>query len=214
MDFTKSCERMVYDQLYKRGITDQNILDVFIAVPRHIFIPPDEQSIAYEDYAVSIGDGQTISQPYIAALMVKALTIEPGMKVLDVGCGSGYLAALLASLGASVIGIEIIPSLAQRAQQVLDSLALDVKVVNGDGGLGLPDEAPFDRIVISAAVDKVPDELFAQLAVGGILVAPVGGFLHQYLTMYIKESAYEFKKQEICQCVFVPFTGKYAVKDG
>jgi protein-L-isoaspartate(D-aspartate) O-methyltransferase len=213
MDFTLIRERMVYDQLYNRGITDQGILDVFSNIPRHLFVPEDKQGVSYEDYPVSIGYGQTISQPYIAALTAKALAAEPGMKLLEVGCGSGYTAAIMASLGIGVFSVEIIPELAEGARKIIASLGLDVTVINGDGGIGLVAQAPFDRIIVSAAVELVPQELFDQLAIGGILVAPVGGFLHQYLTMFTKESSYEIKKQEICQCVFVPLAGKYKVKE-
>ena len=135
MDFEKARDKMVYEQIYKRGITDQTMIDVFTNIPRHLFVPVDKQNVSYEDYPVSIGDGQTISQPYIVALMIKALQIEPGMRVLEIGCGSGYLSAVMSALGARVYAVEIVPTLAQKAKETLDSLGFEVDILVADGGL-------------------------------------------------------------------------------
>jgi len=213
MDFEKLRDKMVYDQIYRRGIDDQKIISVFTDIPRHIFVPEDKQSLSYEDYPVSIGEGQTISQPYMVALMTKSLAVDPGMKVLEIGTGSGYQAAILSALDVDLYTVEIVPVLAERAKRTIDSLGYKVHSRIGDGGLGWPEEAPFDRIIVSAVAEKVPDEWIKQLKVGGLIVMPLGGFLHQYLTTIEKTSEYDIVKKEICQCVFVPLTGLYARKD-
>lgn len=213
MDFEKLRNTMVYEQIYRRGIDDQNIISVFTDIPRHIFVPEDKQGLSYEDYPVSIGENQTISQPYMVALMTKSLCVEPGMKVLEIGTGSGYQAAILAALGVDVYTIEIVPALAEKAKKAIASLGYTANFRVGDGGLGWPEEAPFDRIIISAAAEKVPDEWVKQLKVGGLIVVPLGGFLHQYLTTIERPNEYDVVKKEICQCVFVPLTGIYGRKD-
>lgn len=168
----------LWAQLRRQGIPER-VIAAMAAVPRDAFVPPDLRWQAWDDHALPIGEGQTISQPTVVALMTQAVDVGPGDVVLDVGTGSGYQAAVLAACGARVIGIERIPSLADRARRALASLGLDVRVHVGDGALGLPEEAPFDAIVVAAAADDVPPALPAQLRApgpghrGGRLVVPV-----------------------------------------
>lgn len=213
MDFKKLRDKMVFEQIYKRGIDNQDILDAFIDVPRHLFLPEDKRGVAYEDYPVSIGEGQTISQPYMVALMLKLLEVAPGMKVLEIGTGSGYQAAILSALGVNVYSIEIIESLAQRAKKTISELNYAVNIKVGDGALGWEEEAPFDRIIVSAACSDVVSEWKKQLRPGGLIVLPLGGFLHQYLVVVAKSDEYTFTQKEFCQCVFVPLTGEHGYKD-
>ncbi len=174
--------RMVERQIAARGIRDDRILAAFRRVPRHEFIPAGELRYAYEDAPVPIGDGQTISQPYMTALMLRSLDLEGGEKVLEVGSGSGYVAALLSELGASVIGIELVTRLARESAARLAGLGYArARIMEGDGSAGLPAEAPFDRILVSCAAPQVPATLAGQLAPGGLLVVPVGNRREQTL---------------------------------
>ena len=167
--------RMVRDQLRARGIHDPAVLAAMGRVPRHRFVPPSEQRLAYADHPLPIGFDQTISQPYIVAYMAEAAEIAPGDKVLEIGTGSGYGAAILAALAREVYTIEIIPELAERARSVLRELGhTTVNVRTGDGYAGWREEAPFDAIVVTAAPDHVPPALVEQLAVGGRMIIPVG----------------------------------------
>jgi len=212
MDFAKLREKMVYEQIFRRGIDDQNILNAFTDVERHLFVPEDKRSVSYEDYPIPLSCGQTISQPYMVALMIKALCLSPGMKVLEIGTGSGYQAAVLCAMGADLYTIEINEVLAKSAQDLLKALGYNCKAVVGDGGLGWPEQIVFDRIIVSAATDKAPKEWGNQLKSGGLIVAPIGGFLHQYLAVFEKQNEYDLIRKDICQCVFVPLSGKYGRK--
>jgi protein-L-isoaspartate(D-aspartate) O-methyltransferase len=166
---------MVNRQIEARGIRDAAVLEAMRKVPRHRFVPTDLQDSAYEDSPLPIGHGQTISQPYIVAYMTELLRIEPHHKVLEIGTGSGYQAAVLAQLAREVHTIEIVPELGTRARQVLEELGYTNVVVRiGDGYAGWPEQAPFDRVMVTAAPDHVPQPLVDQLAVGGRLVLPVG----------------------------------------
>jgi protein-L-isoaspartate(D-aspartate) O-methyltransferase len=169
---------MVDEQLAARDITDRSVLAAMAAVPRHRFVAATEQTDAYEDRPLPIGAGQTISQPYIVAFTLQALDVRSGGTVLDVGTGSGYQAAVLAEMGALVTSIECVPSLAVDARVRLADLGYAVGVVEGDGSVGWPPGAPYDAIVVAASGPSVPDELVAQLNVGGRLVMPVGGRRH------------------------------------
>lgn len=170
---------MVRTQLtghFRTGITDKAVLDAMLEVPRHLFIPQANRVFAYYDTPVPIGHGQTISQPYIVALMTQALDLQPGMKVLEVGTGSGYQAAILAELTQHVFTIEIIEPLYHRAMTALQTLGYDsVSVRLGDGYYGLKENAPFDRIIVTCAAQHIPPPLFEQLKPGGKMVIPVGG---------------------------------------
>lgn len=173
--FLAQRERMVSEDIQARGVSDARVLEAMRAVPRHLFVPERYLARAYDDTPLPIGEGQTISQPYIVALMSQLLEVEPGEKVLEVGTGSGYQAAVLAQMGARVWSVEIVPTLAQQARQRLDRLGHeDVQTRVGDGYFGWAEEAPFDAIIVTAAPDHVPPPLLAQLKPTGRMVIPVG----------------------------------------
>jgi protein-L-isoaspartate(D-aspartate) O-methyltransferase len=173
--YAEARDRLVQDGLIGWGITDPAVLSVMGRVPRHEFVPEDYLEQAYENHPLPIGYGQTISQPYIVALMTQELQVEEGDRVLEIGTGSGYQAAVLAELGVEVYTIEIITPLEEAAGARLESLGYSgIDIRNGDGYDGWPDEAPFDGILVTAAPDHIPPPLLDQLAVGGILVIPVG----------------------------------------
>ena len=174
-DATPNRQRMVDSQLRARGISDPRVLDAMLRVPRHEFVPEPYRSQAYEDHPLPIGDDQTISQPYIVALMLESLQLKPTDKVLEVGTGSGYATALLAELAAQVFSIERHPALAANARNVLSALGYsNVQIFTGDGTLGLPSAAPFDAILVSAAAPDLPSALLTQLRDGGRMIIPVG----------------------------------------
>ncbi len=201
--------RMVEEQLASRDIRDGRVLEAMRRVPRHLFVPHGLRPRAYEDYPLPIGEGQTISQPYIVALMTQVLEIKRGEKVLEVGTGSGYQAAVLAEMGARVFSIEINPALAERAFRSLAELGYkDVLVRAGDGFFGWPEEAPFDAVIVTAAPEKVPPALFDQLKEGGRLIIPLGrtNFL-QVLTLVTKKEGKPVSR-EILDVRFVPMTGE------
>jgi protein-L-isoaspartate(D-aspartate) O-methyltransferase len=173
--FEAERRRMVEEQLRARDITDARVLDAMLAVPRHMFIPEAQHREAYGDFPLPIGHSQTISQPYIVAFMTQALEVQPGHKVLEIGTGSGYQAAVLARLVDSVYTIEIIEPLAESAAATLRQLGVtNVHIRVADGHFGWPEEAPFDRIIVTAAPDEIPPALVEQLKVGGRMAIPVG----------------------------------------
>jgi protein-L-isoaspartate(D-aspartate) O-methyltransferase len=174
-DWDAQRRRMVEEQLRARDIRSEPVLDAMLAVPRHLFIPEPLRAEAYIDSPVPIGHEQTISQPYIVAFMTQALDVTSGDRVLEIGTGSGYQAAVLGALAKEVYTIEIIPPLADRARETLSSLGYrNIQVRTGNGYLGWPEEAPFDRIMVTAAPDEVPPALIQQLKVGGLMAIPVG----------------------------------------
>ncbi|MFB6264322.1 MAG: protein-L-isoaspartate(D-aspartate) O-methyltransferase [Bradymonadaceae bacterium] len=186
--FAKRRRRMVRQQLKGRDITDKRVLDAMRTVPRHRFVLPRWRSRAYADSPLPIGHGQTISQPYIVAYMTQVLDVRKGHEVFEVGTGSGYQAAILAELGAEVYSVEIVCELAKRARKTLKSQGYDnVHVRCGDGYEGWPEHAPFDRIILTAAPDELPDTLVDQLARGGRLVAPVGEHVQELRVVRKKE---------------------------
>lgn len=200
--------RMVERQIRARGVRDERVLEAMRKVPRHVFVPPDLVDEAYEDHPLSIGKGQTISQPYIVALMTEALELEGNEKVLEVGTGSGYQTAILAELAREVYSIERIPELAREAEARLEDLGYtNVHIKVGNGTLGWPEEAPFDAIMVTAGAPKVPGPLKAQLADGGRLVIPVGSEFHQILYR-IKRQKDTFSEEALTSCVFVPLVGE------
>jgi protein-L-isoaspartate(D-aspartate) O-methyltransferase len=200
-------DEMVTTQLVRRGITNPLVLKAMREVPRHLFVPEAQRAHAYEDRALPVGERQTISQPYIVALMTQLARVEPGEKVLEVGTGSGYQAAVLAVMGARVYTVEIIPALIHRARKTLDSLGYrPIEYRVGDGYRGWPEAAPFDAILVTAAPDHVPQPLVDQLAVGGHLVIPVGASV-QKLTV-ITHTAEGTRSEEIIPVQFVPMTGE------
>lgn len=166
---------MVQTQLRNRGIRDQRLLDAMASIPRHEFVEARYRGHAYADYPLPIGAGQTISQPYIVALMLELLQLEPGSRVLEIGTGSGYQTALLAKLAGHVYSMERHAELAEQAAQTLSRLGLtNVSVVTGDGSRGLAEHAPYDAIVVAAAAAEIPPALFEQLREGGRMIIPVG----------------------------------------
>ncbi|MFC1624123.1 protein-L-isoaspartate(D-aspartate) O-methyltransferase [Candidatus Omnitrophota bacterium] len=203
-------EKMVKEQLSGRDIRDKKVLDVFNKVPRHRFIDPTMHQDAYSDFPLSIGRGQTISQPYIVALMVQVLDIMKSDKVLEIGTGSGYETAILAELAQSVFSIERIESLATKAGDVLGELGYkDIEIKVDDGTLGWGEHAPFDKIIVTASSPNIPKPLIDQLSRGGRMVAPVGSRLNQRLALLEKSEKGDFFERDICGCVFVPLIGKY-----
>ncbi|MCS3920682.1 protein-L-isoaspartate(D-aspartate) O-methyltransferase [Candidatus Fervidibacter sacchari] len=199
---------MVEYQLRRRGIKDERVLQAFLKVPRHKFVRPQDMWHAYEDYPLAIGYGQTISQPYMVAIMTELLELKGHERVLEIGTGSGYQAAILAELAKEVFTIERIPELAKKAEKVLRELGYNnVKVIIGDGSKGLPEFAPYDGIIVTAAAPKLPQPLLEQLKDGGRLVIPVGSRKLQDL-LRITRIGNEFKTENFGPCLFVPLIGE------
>lgn len=200
---------MVDTQLIPRGIKDERVLNAMRKVPRHLFVPDYIRHSAYDDMALPIGEDQTISQPYMVAIMTELLELKGDEKVLEIGTGSGYQAAVLAELAKEVHTIERIPGLADRARRKLADNGYDnVYVTVTDGTKGLEDLAPFDRIIITAAAPKIPEPIIHQLKEGGIIVAPVGERFSQMLIKGRKEKGVLVEEYHT-PCVFVPLVGEY-----
>ena len=201
---------MVRAQLQRRGITDTHVLDAMASVPRHLFVPPEARAEAYGDRALPIDEGQTISQPYVVALMAQALRLSKSDRVLEIGAGSGYAAAVLSLLAGEVYAIERWPSLAEAAERRLRELGYtNVFVVAGDGTAGLPAYAPFDGIVVSAAAPWVPQPLREQLGEGGRMVIPVGGRSDQIL-LRVTRVDHRIHTERLGEVRFVPLVGEHA----
>lgn len=198
---------MVERQIRARGISTPAVLEALAAVPRHRFVPAELAPRAYDDTPLPIGYDQTISQPYVVAFMTEAAALTPDTKVLDIGTGSGYQAAVLAEIVGQVYSIEIVPDLAERSRRLLADLGYgNVQVRTGDGYRGWPDEAPFDAIVVAAAPDHVPPALVEQLAVGARLVIPVGRFTQEILI--VTKTADGSTTEAVLPVRFVPMTGE------
>lgn len=209
MDFQKLRDLMVDSQLIPRGIKDSRVLEAMRRVPRHIFAGGYNLANAYEDMALPIGEGQTISQPYMVAVMTELLELKGTEKVLEIGTGSGYQGAVLAELAKEVYTIERIALLAERAEmqyRILD--CTNIRIRTGDGTLGWPEESPFDRIIITAAAPQAPQPLIEQLAVSSILVVPVGSRYSQQI-LKLTKTAQGLAEEYHTPCVFVPLLGKY-----
>ena len=203
-NFDRQRQEMVTRQLRARDIADARVLSAMQTVPRHRFVPKPLRHLAYRDTPLPIGHGQTISQPYIVALMSQVLSLRPGQRVLEIGTGSGYQAAVLAKMGAQVFSIEIVPELGQQAISVLDALDCDdIRVKIGDGYLGWPEHAPFDAIIVTCAPTRIPKPLKSQLAEGGRMVIPMGETGHQQLLLLTKQHG-RIKKEKIVDVRFVP----------
>ena len=207
-DYTKARARMMREEVEGKGITDPKVLDAMGTVPRHRFLPAALESEAYGGSALPIGSGQTISAPQMVGLMTQALGLRGSERILEVGTGSGYQAAVLAHIAPHVVSVERHPDLAQKAQRLLADLSVvGVTIKVGDGTKGHAEGAPYDRIIVTAATPRVPPSLLGQLAEGGVLVVPVGNRVEQTLIRYTK-SGNDFKKDILCQCVFVPLVGE------
>ncbi len=212
--FARERERMVDEQVAARGVTDPRVLAAMRRVPRHLFLEQALRGQAYGDHPLPIGEGQTISQPFIVGKMTELLALTGREKVLEVGTGCGYQAAVLAELAARVCTIERLPRLAGRARETLEMLGYtNVWVRTANGTLGWPDEAPFDRILVAAGGPTVPPPLFEQLAEGGRLVMPVGDASSQVLEVVEKVNGQRRVTRD-SGCVFVKLVGKYAWESG
>lgn len=210
MDQAIARRRMVEQQVVARGITDQRVIAAMLAVPRHRFVEDALQSQAYSDFPLPIGFRQTISQPYMVAFMSQALGLQDGERVLEIGTGSGYQAAILARIAGKVYSIERHAELARRARRVLDAVgcsAVNIKV--SDGTVGWPEQAPFDAIVTTAGAPAIPVEYREQLAIGGRLVIPVGGRASQVLVRVLRRGRDVFEEEQLLACRFVPLVGRH-----
>ncbi|MCL5428376.1 MAG: protein-L-isoaspartate(D-aspartate) O-methyltransferase [Chloroflexi bacterium] len=200
---------MVTIQLKGRGIRDPRVLDAMLAVPRHRFIPPGEANQAYEDRPLPIGEGQTISQPYIVAYMLQALALDGHERVLEIGTGSGYQAALLGRLAREVHSIERHETLAKAAAKILDELSItNVMVHHGDGTKGWPEQAPYEAIIVAASAPVVPQPLLQQLSDSGRLILPVGVAWGQILQLWRRQGD-AFDYEELVPVAFVPLIGEH-----
>ena len=212
-DFFHNHLRMVDEQIIKRGISEKRLIDALMSVPRHHFVPDGSKHLAYTDGPLPIGFGQTISQPYIVALMISQLQLLGAEHVLEIGSGCGYQAAVLSHMVADVTSLEIIPELAMRATQTINSLGINnVNVIVSDGSVGWVKKAPYDAILVSAAAPQVPAPLLDQLAVGGGLILPVGSRGYQQLEIW-RRSNTGFKKATGIAVAFVPLLGKHGWKN-
>lgn len=206
--FKKQREAMVEKQIARRGITSERVLQAFREVPRHEFVPPKRQVSAYQDRPLPIGEGQTISQPYIVAYMTDRLQVGEEDRVLEIGTGSGYQAAILAELAGEVHTIERHRSLAEETQRRLDKLGYDnVQIYVRDGTLGLPEKAPFQGIIVTASAPEIPPALLEQLDEGGRLIMPVGDRFGQVLKLVVRTGD-DYQKEALSPVAFVPLIGE------
>lgn len=214
--YNRQITRMINTQLVARGISDERVVKAMATVPRHLFVDEGLQGQAYSDSPLPIGSRQTISQPYIVALMTEALALQGTEKVLEIGTGCGYQTAVLAELAERVLSIERIASLAFRAQRTLDALHYyNILFRVGDGTYGWSEEAPFDAILTTAGAPTIPETLTGQLSVGGKLIIPVGGRSAQTLVKVtrLSEEAGDIRTEDLCACRFVALIGEHGWKD-
>jgi len=208
MDCGHLIKQMVEKQIIERGIKNQRVLSVFLSIPRHKFVAPELMRCAYEDCPLSIGSGQTISQPYMVALMTELLQVTEKMKVLEIGAGSGYQSAILGALAAEVYSLERIEVLAKTAAVTLSSLGIEnVHIKIADGSVGFKERQPFDAIMVTAGAPRVSQALLDQLAEGGRLVIPVGNRFSQEL-MCLQKKDGKILETRSCSCIFVPLLGQ------
>ena len=207
-NFEYQRQQMVAHQLRARDIVDDRVLKAMQTVPRHLFVPKDLRHLAYRDTPLPIGHEQTISQPYIVALMSQLLAVKPGRRVLEIGTGSGYQAAVLAEMGAQVFSIEIVAELGRQSIKTIEPLGYDnIEVKIGDGYQGWPEHAPFDGIIVTCAPTRIPQPLQDQLAEGGRMVIPVGEKFDQKLLLLVKRDG-EIKQEKIAGVRFVPMVDR------
>jgi protein-L-isoaspartate(D-aspartate) O-methyltransferase len=215
MDYAIARRLMVERQIMGRGVNDRLVLDAMMRVPRHLFVEEALRGQAYADYPLPIGEKQTISQPFMVAYMTAALGLRGGEKVLEVGTGSGYQAAILAQMASRVYSVERIAALARRARRVLDSIGCqNVNIKLSDGTLGWEEEAPFDGIMVTAGAPTVPPHYLDQLAIGGRLVIPVGSRGTQVLKRITRRGMTDFLEENLLDCRFVPLIGKDGWENG
>jgi protein-L-isoaspartate(D-aspartate) O-methyltransferase len=213
MNFDALRNKMVDEQIAGRGIKDERVINAMRKIPRHKFVPESNWSEAYKDHPLPIGEGQTISQPYMVALMTESLKLTGKEKVLEIGTGSGYQSAILSELTSQVFTIERISKIAKRTRKILDELGYSNIVSKvGDGTLGWKEFSPFDRILITASAPKMPTKLFEQLSENGIMVVPIGGSWAQDL-LRIKKINNKPETENICGCVFVRLIGENGWKE-
>jgi protein-L-isoaspartate(D-aspartate) O-methyltransferase len=214
-DFSIARRRMVDEQVIARGVQDRRVIDAMLKVPRHKFVEEALEAKAYQDAPLPIGEKQTISQPYMVAVMSEALALDGSETVLEVGTGSGYQAAVLALLAQRVFSLERIPALARRARKVLDECGFGkVNIRVADGTCGWQDQAPFDAIVVTAGAPDVPQVYLDQLGVGGRLVIPVGEWESQVLMRITRTGEREFSEERMLGCRFVPLIGQHGWQAG
>ena len=216
MKFDEERKKMVEKLVYFGYLKNRVVIEAMEKVPRHLFVPPDLQEEAYDDRPLPIGEGQTISAPHMVAMMCEALELEENNKVLEVGAGSGYHACVIAHVvkKGKVIAIERIKKLAEKAEENIKRAGCErIKIVNGDGTKGYAEEAPYDRILVTAAAPEIPQPLITQLKLGGILLIPVGSRFSQDLLRIRKISEDKITKENLGGVVFVPLIGEYGWKD-
>ncbi len=207
--FDEKRKEMVEFQIKRRGVKDPLVLKAMLKVKRHLFVPENLRKEAYEDYPLPIGEDQTISQPYMVAIMTELLELRGGERVLEIGTGSGYQTAILAEIAEEVYSVERLESLAFRAKKLLDKLGyLNIKIKVGDGSEGWEEFSPYDAILVTAGAPDVPEPLFKQLKEGGRLVIPIGGRFSQVLVR-VRKIKGEKEVEEFFDCAFVPLIGKY-----
>ncbi|MBP8745927.1 MAG: protein-L-isoaspartate(D-aspartate) O-methyltransferase [Syntrophorhabdus sp.] len=213
-EYTSKRQKMVETQLIPRGIKDPRVIEAMRKVPRHLFLDEALWPEAYEDHPLPIGEKQTISQPFIVAIMTEALQLKGREKILEVGTGSGYQAAILAELADQVYSIERLPSIAKRARKILDQLKYsNIVITIGDGTLGWKEHSPYDGIIVTAASPYAPNTLLEQLTIGGRLIIPLGDEFTQDLTLYIKETKDNYNKESYGGCRFVKLIGEKGWKE-
>ncbi|MFH1771466.1 MAG: protein-L-isoaspartate(D-aspartate) O-methyltransferase [Candidatus Omnitrophota bacterium] len=211
-DYNKQRFQMVDDQICCRGIVNKSVLRAMKEVPRHLFVPRFQRQYAYHDRPLSIGKDQTISQPYMVALMSELLNVNADSKVLEIGTGSGYQTAVLCSLGAKVFSVERIGVLAKKAKEILNSRGYTFDMKVADGTLGWPEYAPYDRIIVAAGASAIPPALIEQLESPGIMVIPVGERFHQDLIVVNKDAHGCVKQERAGGCIFVPLISEENAK--
>lgn len=209
MDEENLRERMVTEQLIPRGIKDERVLSAMRKVPRHRFVPNESVENAYGDYPMSIGYGQTISQPYMVAVMTERLLLKGEERILEIGTGTGYQLAVLAELTKEVFSIDRLSILTESARTLLEELGYkNIRIKSGDGTCGWPEFSPYDAIIVTAGTPSIPKPLVVQLKEGGRMILPVGGNFSQVLTL-VEKCKGKVKEVEFFGCVFVPLVGKY-----
>ncbi|ABA88673.1 protein-L-isoaspartate O-methyltransferase [Syntrophotalea carbinolica DSM 2380] len=210
MDYSIARRLMVEQQVIRRGVSDPLVVDAMMRVPRHLFVEEALWSQAYSDFPLPIGEKQTISQPFMVAFMTESLCLHGGEKVLEIGTGSGYQAAVLSQIVSRVYTVERLPGLARRARRILDSVGCrNVNIKLTDGTFGWEEESPFDGIVVTAGSPQIPHHYLEQLAVGGRLVIPVGNRGSQVLKRVVRTGVEKFSEEDLLDCRFVPLVGKY-----